>query len=403
MLFDTRDNVTFVLQIIAVALSIVLVITGGLFIAYRIFIDPMLGEDYDASLGADIDSTTIVEGSADAISEFEHLEKIDGLDDNQGETGEASVSAEPIHPTELSSLKDNIKSWINTGEAVRSNDVTNILVIGMENCIDTGSTKSYDLSVNGRADAMVIVSINHATKKITLASLLRDQYCYLVITKNGKTQGSFQKLHHALAYAGPSAQIQMIERYYKIVIDNYVIVNFDSVTAIIDELGGIDVDVTQNEASFLNSSCGFNISSGMNHFNGRDALVYMRIRKGNTGGEVARTGRQRKVIANIIEQAKSYGMTKMVSVVDALIPYLRTGLTSTEILGYATTALADGWLNYELSSFSLPDDTCCKDFSNSEDGLWYWKVDFPLAAQKLQLALYGKTNIELASNRKSWI
>ncbi len=395
MIFDTHDNVSWWLQIIAVALAIAILVCGGLLIGWQVYFGQITGEDYDPSKGTDINSSSIKEGEGNEGDELVTLEPIvtdaPELDPN--------LEGETIHPSEMNNLKSNIKSWMNTGEAVRDNNVTNILVIGMENLVSTGTMKSQDLSVNGRADAMVLVSINHITKKITLASLMRDQYCYLVYNN----KGSFQKLHHALSYGGPALQIQMLERYYKIVIDNYVLVNFDSVMSIIDALGKITVDVTKEEASYLNNYCGFNISAGPNEFDGYHALIYMRIRKGNTGGDEGRVGRQRKVIINILNKAKSYGMGTMISVVNSVIPYVRTGLTPTEILGYATTALADGWLNYEIQQITLPDSSCAKGFTNSEDNLWYWKVDFPVAARKLQLALYGQSNIELASNRKSWL
>jgi len=290
-------------------------------------------------------------------------------------------------------LKSNIKNWMNTGTAVHDSNVINILLIGMDN-------DGKALSVNGRADAMCILSINKTTKTITMASLMRDQYSYII----RKNQGSFQKLHHQML-EGPEKLIQMIERYYKVVIDNYAIVNFESLPGVIDALGGITIDLTAAEAYYLKNTCGWNVNPKGDtvHVNGAHALTFMRIRKGGTGDDQGRVARQRYVLSIILKTAMNFDIAKMMAVVQAIIPYVRTGLTSTDILAYATTALTEGWLKYEIKQVTLPDSSCAKGFTNPEDGAWYWKVDFPIAAQKLQKAIYGKTNIVLDPNRTSWL
>lgn len=396
MIFDTRDNVSWWLRIIAVALSIAIIVTGGLLIGWNAFFSQMSEEQYLASEGVDIDDSSISEdGMLDSSEEEEPTPPAD-------ETPDPNADATPIptiKPSALTNLKSNIKNWINNGSPVRDDNVINILLIGMENNDSKGNPRP--LSVNGRADAMMIASVNKTTKTITLASLMRDQYSYIV--NNGT--GTYEKLHHALSKGGPDKQIEMIERYYKIVIDNYVIVNFDTLPKVIDAVGGVDIELTDNEAEFLKNSCGWDIEPKAQkmHVNGSYALTYMRIRKGNTGGDTARVGRQKKVIIELISQAKDYTPAQMVSVVTTIIPNIRTGLSSNDVLAYATTALSEGWLKYEIKQVTLPDGNSAKGFTNSEDGLWYWKVDYPVAAQQLQLALYNKTNISLDPNRKKWI
>lgn len=374
MLFKTDDPVNLFFQIIAVALCIAIVVLGGAYGVATWYLGRMnSGEDYNANGGADINSGTIKEEPGGTIAPM--------VTDSDGFT----------HPSEAGSLQENIKNWMNNGEAVKDSSVTNILLIGMD--IETG-----DMSKNSRADAMVIFSLNHSTKTITLASILRDQYCY--IPYNG---GKFEKLHHACSHKGPAYQIEILEKYYKVKIDNYAVVNFYSLPKIIDALGGIDIDVTPAEAKYMNENW-TPMKSGTQPLNGKEALIYMRIRH-ETGGDEARVSRQQKVIGQILNKAKGYSKTKMISMVNTLIPYIRTGYTGTELVSLATDALVNGWLNYDLKKTSLPDSDCAAEFRVKEGSnkIWYWKVDFPVAAQKLQTALYGKTNIELDKNRKSWI
>ena len=187
----------------------------------------------------------------------------------------------------------------------------------------------------------------------------------------------------------------MIERYYKVVIDNYATANFESLATMIDIIGGIEVTLTNTEAKYLHDEgdCPRLTSGGTYVLNGHEALMYCRIRKGNTGGDTARVSRQQELFTKLIGMAGELSRTQLISLVNALIPHIRTGLSSTDILGYAITALTDGWFDYEIKRVTLM----------TVSGLWYWKVDFPVAAQKLQKALYGSTNITLAPGRKSWI
>ncbi len=400
MIFDTRDNVSWWLRIIAVALSVAILVTGGLVIGWDAYFGRMtIGDGYVGTDGSEIGSTIIDEGNVDGNLNNNVTEEEIQISPEENEN---QISSETIQPSALSDLKSNIKNWMNNGDPVRDNEVINFLFIGMENNDDNGRPQS--LSVNGRADAMCIISVNKRTKTITLASIMRDQYCFIVTGNKGR----YTKFHHALSYGGPEKQIEMIERYYKIVIDNYVIVNFASLPKVIDALGGVDIEVTKGEAAEarrLNPSWKWKVTGSPQtfHVGGEDALLYMRLRKGDTGGDQGRVGRQQKVIKTLISEVKNYSTAQMISAVNAVIPYVRTGLTSTDILAYAVTALSEGWLNYDIKQITLPDNDCAKDFSNPADGGWYWKVDFPVAAQKLQMALYGQSNIKLDSNRKKWI
>ncbi len=382
-LFKTEDNISLWLQIIAVALSIAIFVTGGTMLIWESIVGQMYEGPYDASQGVGLDSS-ITEGEG-SLGDF-----IDApADENPLETPAPNGSLEgSIGENKLSDLNANIKNWINNGSPVRESYVTNILLIGND-----------ENKTNSRADAMMILSINHNTKTITLASIMRDQYSYVVANGTGR----FEKFHHACARGGPALQIQMIERYYKVVIDNYAVANFESLSAMIDVIGGIEMTVTDTEAKHMREDWGCSrlTKGGTYNLTGYEALMYCRIRKGNTGGDTARVSRQQELFMKLIGMAGELSRTQLISLVNSLIPYIRTGLSSTDILAYAVTALTDGWFNYEIKRVTLPDDKCATGFTVS--GLWYWKVDFPIAAQKLQKALYGTTNISLAADRKSWL
>ena len=82
------------------------------------------------------------------------------------------------------------------------------------------------------------------------------------------------------------------------------------------------------------------------------------------------------------------------------LPYLQTSYSTTEIAKLATRAVNEGWASYEVKQVLVPCDEALKACNTS---MWYWAVDYPLAAQTLQQEIYGETNIVLAEDRISAI
>ena len=370
------------LRVIAIVLAVLIVLIGAFYGFWRWFTKDMTDEVYVPNESGDINNEMIFEDNI--------IEDIPDATPAPTDAPDATPTdkAEP-QPSALDKLKQNILAWKDAGQPAKEDGVTNILLIGAD--IDTP-----DMNKNSRADAMMVVSINHNTKKITLASIMRDQYCYI---ENG-AKSKFEKLHHACAYGGPRLQIQMFEKYYKISIDNYVFVNLYSLPRIIDALGGVTLTINEDEARELSAALKTELKAGTVQFSGSEALKYMRLRK-NAGGDTARVGRQRNVIVQVIKKMADSNVATAASLVTSLRDYVRTGYSSNQMLSLVTDAVTKGWFKYEIAQLTLPDSTCAEGMWVGS--VWYWKVDIPVAAQKLQYALYGKTNIKLDANRKSWI
>ena len=355
---ENEDFVQVFFKTVAIILCIAIIIVGGGYLLWRHLTKDITGEVFTPNLSVDIKS--------------EHIFDLSKVEDYS-----------------IKELNENILAWRNNGAPAKEENVINILLIGID-------TDSKNMLLNSRADAMVILSINHSTKTITLASILRDQYSYVEVDKHK----GFEKFHHANSYGGPSAQIKMIEQYYKVAIDNYALVNFYSLPKIIDDLGGVKVNITLNEMEYMNTYWGTNVRLGENNLDGATSLIYMRIRH-QTGGDEARTARQKQVIKAIINKLKEKNATSMATLIKNIGQYIRTGYTSEELLDISLKAIKDGWLNYNITEFSMPDKECAKE--KTINGIWYWQVDYPRASQKLQLALYNKTNVLFYPDRKPWI
>lgn len=219
--------------------------------------------------------------------------------------------------------RENLKrnEYISSSSLANSPAVTNILLLGVDGNAESAS----------RSDSMILVSLDAKHGKIKLTSFLRDSWLYI------PSKGRSAKLNSACSYGGPQAVVDTIEYNYKIDIDHYVMVDFKMFTQIIDSLGGVEVEVTESEAKFINRTTTHTIESGEEvRLNGAEALVYCRIRK--LDSDYMRTFRQRKVITALINQAKISGIINLKNTVEDVFPLIRTDMTAGEITAFAYKA-----------------------------------------------------------------
>ena len=239
--------------------------------------------------------------------------------------------------------------------------ITNILLAG---------TDGRPGEKNSRSDAMMILTVDNKNKSLKLTSLERDSY--VDIPGHGK-----QKLTHAYAYGGINLLTQTIEENFKVDIQNYAVVDFYSFMDIIDELGGVTVDVKQNEIKELNKfipetykwnesnnkgPIQYIESSGVQKLNGYQALAFSRIRKNDSTSE--RDRRQREVIESIMESVKNLPITKYPSLLDTILPYVKTNMKPAQILSLGTKILSIG--NFNINQMNFPID----DGVNSTGGIY---------------------------------
>ncbi len=286
------------------------------------------------------------------------------------------------------SLNDFLYQWANIdGELYSSKNVINVLLIGLDS--------SGALEKGGRSDTIILVSLNKKTEKISMTSFFRDSWCYMNV--GGKD--TYGKMNSSYFYGGPDGLIDTLERNFKIDIDYYVAVDFNSFRNIITALGGVTVEVQQYEADFINrTNPNLHIEAGPAvHLDGKEALIFARIRRSDSDSDVSRTRRQRQVITALIESAKGASLSQLNNTLDTLFTYVKTDLTKSQILSFAAQALAKGWINYDIVQLSLSDPDVFK--TGWVGGASVVFIDYPLAAQKVQQQIYEDTNIELTDDR----
>lgn len=216
--------------------------------------------------------------------------------------------------------------------------ILNIMLIGSD---------SMSVGDHGRSDSLLILSLDMRHKKIKVTSLMRD--IWLKIPGHGQ-----DRFNAAYAYGGPKLTIETIEKNFGIYIDRYAVVDFDGFSKIIDALGGIDLELTSAECSYINKYSGDRHTlkgSGMKHLTGLQALHYSRDRN-SIGSDYDRTSRQRNVIRTVINKLKTANISQISNLISKIGPMVTTDLKSAEISRLATKAPT--YLSYPVEEFRLP-------------------------------------------------
>ena len=144
--------------------------------------------------------------------------------------------------------------------------------------------------------------------------------------------------------------------------------------------------------------------------NGAQALVYTRIRHVDAAGDLGRTARQRTIITALIKSAQGASLGQLNNAMDIVLPNVHTNYGKGEIISLLTQAFAQKWMNYDIAQMVMPSEG---NYVAARLYTYYgrvarmqldtWVIDYPVAARELQLALYGKTNINIGSDHVSAI
>lgn len=267
---------------------------------------------------------------------------------------------------------------IKQNEGIEITGYKNIVLFGVD-------TRDNSLK-RGNSDTIMVISINNKTKDIRLVSIYRDTYANI-------PEVGYRKINAAYSNGGYALAINTINLNFDLDIKEYVTVNFKAVVDLIDELGGITLDVQDDELKTLNGYVrelnrinGTEVkglpSAGTQAVNGTQATAYARIRY-TTGGDFKRTERQRIVISKVFEKIKESKLSTVYSLIDKILPQIYTNMTNEEIMSLAKSVF----------SFDIVDQT---GFPFEKDAHNYKKVSyvFPINLQdnvtKLHQFLFEK-------------
>ena len=238
-------------------------------------------------------------------------------------------------------------------EVNSDNDIVNILLIGNDYREENG------YSAGGLTDTMMIATLDNKHKKLKLTSLMRD----MLVEIPGYADN---KLNAANSFGGVELLYQTIAQNFGIQLDGYVEVSFEAFERVVDDVGGIEVELTESEANYLNSTNYISkkkyrtVKVGKNKLNGNQALGYCRIRKtvftpNGLTDDYGRTWRQRTVITAIFNKVKKLPMSSWIDIAnDVLGGYVTTDLTNKAIKNYMKDVI---WMGTtEIHQLQIPVD-----------------------------------------------
>lgn len=261
-----------------------------------------------------------------------------------------------------------------------SSNVKNILLIGND-------SRGED---RGRSDSMILLSINNSTNKINMISLMRDTY--VEVPGYGGC-----KLNAAYSYGGPELLMDTIEENFYIEVNDYISVNFTSFAGIVDSIGGVEIEVNEEEAEAINvlldSKEGISLfgtpdesdylnGAGVYELNGKQALSYARLRKvGNADFE--RTERQRKVLSELFG---NIGFSSIFSIIGDAFPDVSTNMSKFQMYGLSLK-LPFIMSFYNIEQLRIPaEDTF---WSSDVDGQDVLEIDIDANLNIIEQIIYG--------------
>ena len=225
---------------------------------------------------------------------------------------------------------------------------TNILLLGSD--ARDNSIQNLLKTEENHTDSIIIASINNETKEVKLVSIYRDTLLKMVDTKNGGTKYTYDKATEAMFWFGVESALSMVNTCFDLDITDYVMVNWNALIDIIDAVGGIDLEITEDELYWLNAylvdtSENTNRTyeevpaAGYVHLDGIQATAFCRIRYcktvNGTNDDYGRTERQRTVINLLVEKAKKMNLTQLDAAINSICNNIATSFSADELISMA--------------------------------------------------------------------
>lgn len=277
------------------------------------------------------------------------------------------------------------------GEVIsdKDNRVFNILVIGTD--------ERHDYSDNARGDACMLLSLDHDSGVIKIASFERALGVPIL---DGVNKGQWDWLTHTFEYGGAELMVREIRENFKIDVQYYVRVNMRTLVDLIDKIGGIDIDLTRQEVDYINKGFGretagelgmidnlVTVSEGTNHLNGATTLVYARCRK--IDSDWRRIERHRKVLIAVLQNFMEMEPAERVETAISLLPYIKTNIEMPDfekLIRYVVPIISGG-----TEQITIPVENSYGHKKGMGDRSMF-SADFGLNSKVLNSFVYGSSD-----------
>ena len=265
--------------------------------------------------------------------------------------------------------------------------IVNIALFGIDSrSIAADNSKT----IKGRSDSIIVFSINYDKKTVKMTSILRDSW----VPMEYKGTIRNDKINHAYAYGGPTLSVKTINQNFGLDITEYASVSMFQLASVIDDIGGIDIEITEKERQAINKSSFLYGArkdneiqkSGLVHMNGPQAITYARIRKIDT--DMKRAQRHQTVLTAMLKKIKTLPVSDYPSLLRKILGRVETSMTYDEIFQYVPL-ITSGDLKIETTTVPGKDVKYKKGVFSDTRGGWVWKYDLKEATEYIHSWIYG--------------
>ena len=256
-------------------------------------------------------------------------------------------------------------------------DWVNILLAGS----DSRTGKGYS-----RTDAMIILSLNVRSGQVRMTSVMRDIWTPM----HGRAP---QKINACTVFGGPTLAMRTLNEDFRMNIEDYVLIDMQAIEAVIDLIGGVELDITEQEFYALKKSRNATDTDlitppeafGTVTLTGEQALAYARLRA--IDNDYERTARQRRVLLAIARKAKTMPLGELTKLIVTCLNYVETDISLVDVITLARVGLATDL--DAIEEMRLPVEGTYTSGKMPENGLWVIQPDFDANAQALHDFIYG--------------
>lgn len=349
------------------------------------------------------------QGSSKALKELSK----DGILMNQSEYDSLSAMLEAFYKGEVDSIiinessrsqildmesyadfDNNTRVVYQTSYKVENTDKANAVTDITSkpfNVLISGSDTRGGFDENGRSDVIMVATINPKTSTILLTSVPRDFYVTTACdAADGCMQGALDKITHTGIH-GTNTTKRTVEQLLGVEINYTFKVGFDTVTDLVDALGGVDVYV---EPGYAVTTSTFSVHEGTNHLDGEHALAYARERYSYTEGDRQRTKNQQQVLMGIVNEAtKPSVITKYASIMDAMANTFSTTMSNEEISDLIKYQINNNpkWKIEQYMVDGTGDTLMCAELGDAASVMVPNQSTVKMAKDKINAVLAGKS------------
>lgn len=298
-----------------------------------------------------------------------------------------------------SNFDSNTRVVYQTSYKVKNNDsATSVSDITSKpfNVLISGSDTRGGFDENGRSDVIMVATVNPKTHTILLTSVPRDFYVTTACDAgDGCMQGALDKITHTGIH-GTNTTKRTVEQLLGIEINYTFKVGFDTVTDLVDALGGIDVNVEPGYATNTFAALpGFSVHEGVNHLNAEQALAFARERYSYTEGDRQRTKNQQQVLMGIVKEAtKPSVITNYAAIMDTMANTFSTTMSNEEITDLIKYQLNNNptWKMEQYMVDGIGDTLMCAELGDAASVMVPNQSTVKMAKDKINAVLAGKSS-----------